>query len=134
MKKWPIETTAGFYADRVTDASCIIDKKNLATYEGRFSVLLSLSFWSILPGIDQSDAGASIWKPYKALPTLYVEPVKNDTECIFESCDDSQSEADLEVDDDGGIYFFPGGEASCPVADFSRSWYEIDEMNSKACF
>ena len=45
MKKWPIETTAGFYADRVTDASCIIDKKNLATYEGRFSVLLSLSLF-----------------------------------------------------------------------------------------
>ena len=65
------------------------------------------------------------------MPTLYVEPVKNDTECIFESCDDSQSEADLEVDEDEGIYFFPGGEATCPVADFSRSWFEIDEMNSK---
>ena len=35
LKKWPIETTAGFYADRVTDASCIIEKENLATYEGR---------------------------------------------------------------------------------------------------
>ena len=46
LKKWPIETTAGFYADRVTDASCIIQKENLATYEGRFSVLLS--HWSIL--------------------------------------------------------------------------------------
>ena len=41
LKKWPIETTAGFYADRVTDASCIIEKENLAIYEGRFSVLLS---------------------------------------------------------------------------------------------
>ena len=109
-------------------------KKSCYLRRSVFSPALSLSFWSILPGIDQSDAGASIWKPYKALPTLYVEPVKNDTECIFESCDDSQSEADLEVDDDGGIYFFPGGEASCPVADFSRSWFEIDEMNSKACF
>ena len=59
LKKWPIETTAGFYADRVTDASCIIEKENLATYEGSFSVLLSL-FWSILPGIDQSDVRASI--------------------------------------------------------------------------
>ena len=68
------------------------------------------------------------------MPTLYVEPVKNDTECIFESCDDSQSEVDLEVDEDEGIYFFPGGEASCPVADFSRSWFGIDEMNSKERF
>ena len=46
LRKWPIETTAGFYADRVTDASCIIQKENLATYEGRLSVLLSQ--WSIL--------------------------------------------------------------------------------------
>ena len=37
LKKWPIETTAGFYANRVTDASCVIDKKNLPTYEGGFS-------------------------------------------------------------------------------------------------
>ena len=46
LKKWPIETTAGFYADRVTDASCIISKEHLATYEGQFSVLLS--DWTIL--------------------------------------------------------------------------------------
>lgn len=68
------------------------------------------------------------------MPTLYVEPTQNVTECIFESCDDSQSESDLEIDEGEGIYFFPGGEASCPVADFSRAWFEIDEMNSKACF
>ena len=98
LKNWPIETTAGFYADRLTDASCIIKNDNLAIYE--------------------------------ALPTLYVEPTKNTTECIFESCD-NQSENDLEVDENEGIYFFPGGEASCPVADFSRSWFEIDEMNSE---
>ena len=40
LKKWPIKTTAGFYADRVTDASCVIDKKHLATYEGGFSQAL----------------------------------------------------------------------------------------------
>ena len=119
LKKWPIETTAGFYANRVTDVSCIIDKKNLPTYEGGFSN--SCSHW---PANQQRlrnfrvESQTIIWKLKKALPTLYVEPTQNVTECIFESCDDNQSEADLEVDEDEGIYFFPGGEVSCPVADF----------------
>ena len=98
LKKWPITASAGFYADRVTDASCI--SKHLDVYD--------------------------------ALPTLYVEPVQYETDCIFESCNESSNQ-DGEVTDseDSQIYFFPGGEASCPVADFTRSWYSVEEINSE---
>ena len=40
------------------------------------------------------------------------------------------NETDREVDQVPEIYFFPGGEATCPIGDFSRGRYKIIEESS----
>ena len=56
---------------------------------------------------------------------------KNIIHCIIislvESCNNEETP---DVDDSfDGTYFFPGGEATCPMADWSRSFFQINEIS-----